>query len=225
MKKIVQDQINIYKNNFLENGDCPEGTYNQNSSIQNLRFNRLLNSFDLDEFNFFSIHDVGCGICDIFEYLQKQNFRFSYSGTDIIPEMKELALNKYPEIKYYIRDILEDEVSDKYDFLVLSGTFNLPGSTSFSEWSLFTREIILKMFYMSNCAISFNFLSKNADYYHEAMYYEDHNSILSFCLKNLSRFVVVDHSYALHEFTVTVFKHEFIKNRYLSDELNRFFKQ
>jgi hypothetical protein len=125
--------------------------------------------------------------------------------------MKQLAVDKFPEIKYYIRDILEDEVFDKYDFLVLSGTFNLPGQTDFKEWNLFTRRIISKMYSMSNCAVSFNFLSSNADYFHEKMYYENPNSILDFCLQNLSRFVIVDHSYALHEFTITVFNEDYIK--------------
>jgi hypothetical protein len=224
MNKIVENQIRIYKTNFLENGDSPEGTYNQNSAIQNLRFERLLYSFDLNEFNSFSIHDIGCGICDILGYLKDNNYQFSYSGTDIITEMKQLADNKYPGIKYYIRDILEGEVLDKYDFLVLSGTFNLPGQTGFNDWKIFTREIISKMFFMANCAISFNFLSKNADYFHKDMYYEDPNEVLNFCLQNLSRFVIIDHSYALHEFTVTVFKQEFMKNKISSVELKRFFK-
>lgn len=224
MNKIVESQIRIYKTNFLENGDSPEGTFNQNSAIQNLRFERLLGSFDLNEYKPFSIHDIGCGICDIYGFLRNRNYQFVYSGTDIILEMKELANNKYPEIQYYVRDILQGEVLDKYDFLVLSGTFNLPGQTDFNDWRIFTREMISKMFFMANFAISFNFLSKNADYFRKDMYYEDPTEVLNYCLQNLSRFVFIDHSYALHEFTVTVFKKDFMKSKTSDVEFNRFFK-
>ena len=69
-----------------------------------------------------------------------------YSGTDIVPEMKELAKNKYPEIKFFLRDIIEDEIVESYDYVVLSGTFNLPGTINHKVWRKFTRDMIFSMY-------------------------------------------------------------------------------
>ena len=47
-KKIIENQLAIYKARIREYGDSPESTYNQLLEIQNLRFERLLSHIDLN---------------------------------------------------------------------------------------------------------------------------------------------------------------------------------
>lgn len=219
---IIKYQQGVYRRQFLEQGDGPDGTFNQNNINQELRFERLINQFDLSTPNQ-TIHDVGCGICDLYPYLKRKGFETQYSGTEIIQEMKELALNKYPELEIEIRDIINDKITDRYDYVVLAGTFNLPGNASKEDWKKFTRDMISSMFFMCNKGISFNFLTSYADFYNDLMYYENPQEIVDFCVKELSRFVVIDQSYPLYEFTVTVFKSEYMQEVYAHKKLEKYF--
>ncbi|HSI82173.1 MAG: trans-aconitate 2-methyltransferase [Candidatus Methylacidiphilales bacterium] len=220
---IIQNQLEIYREHFLEHGDTPEGTYNQNDAIQNLRFERLIKNLDI-ETSSSTLHDVGCGICDLYAYLKSRNFPVSYSGTDIVNEMKALALQKYPDIEYHVRNILEDAVEDKYDYVVLTGTFNIPGGVSEDDWRSFSRAMITKMFSMARLGIAFNFVTSHTDYRHDDMFYENPAEVLDFCIKNLSRHVILDHGYPLYEYTVTVLKPEQLASRYPDQRLQKYLK-
>lgn len=212
-KKIIEDQVSIYKPQLDLFGDSPKSTLNQEREIQYLRFDRLISQLKLDNEQI-TIHEIGCGLCDLYKYMLDKELQVKYSGTDIVKKMKSLAKHKYPEVDYFIRDILSTKTNDKYDYVVLSGTFNLPGKVSKNDWSLFTRDMIKKMYEMSERAIVFNFLSKDSEYFNPQMFYESVEDIKEFCLKNLSRHVIIDHSYPLYEFTCTVYKADYIKEKY-----------
>lgn len=220
---IIKKQLEIYVKQFTEHGDSPDGTYNQNKIIQNLRFERLLKQFNFNEEKY-TIHDVGCGICDLYAYIKENGINVVYSGTEIVPEMKILVNKKYPEITINIRDIINDKKTDKYDIVVLAGTFNLPGNIDKREWEIFTKNMIKSMYELSNVGISFNFLTTYADFYNDLMFYENPGEILDFCIKELSRFVVVDHSYPLFEQTITVYKSDYIQKKYSNSLLKKYFK-
>ena len=215
--------MEIYKARIKEHGDSPESTHNQFIEIQNLRFERLLSHIDLNSKKG-SIHDVGCGICDMYDYLKKHNSKLEYSGTDIVPEMKELAENKYPQINFFLRDIIKEEIVESYDYVVLSGTFNLPGIVSHDRWRKFTRDMIFSMYKMCKKGIAFNFLSKKADFYNPKMYYESLEDITNFCSQRLSRHILIDHAYPLYEFSCTVLKPEAVKERYTHKTFKKYFK-
>src|SRR5258707_5845280 len=101
--KIIQDQINIYRDNFLKHKDSPLGTYQNDRETQYLRFERLIRPFKeiLDEN--VKLHDLGCGVCDLFEYLNLKRIKHDYSGTELLDEMIEYAKEKYPGIKVFKR--------------------------------------------------------------------------------------------------------------------------
>lgn len=221
--KIISQQQQIYRDQFLLHGDGPDATYNQSEIIQRLRFSRLMADFDLREE--LTIHDVGCGICDLYPYVKKRFPRADYSGTEIVHEMGELAILKYPEIKVFIRDLITEDVPDRYDYVVLSGVFNLPGDVCRDEWYAFVRALLKRMYGMCNKGIAFNFLNAAAaDYINPEMYYENSGEMARFCQQNLSRFVRVDQSYPLFEATITVFKPQYINETYDQQALRKYFK-
>ena len=219
---IVKKQLEVYEKQFVEHGDSPEGTYNQNSVIQNLRFERLLKQYDFKN-NSFTIHDVGCGLCDLYTYMKQEDITAEYSGTEIVQKMKDLVSEKYPDLNISIRDIINDDVKDQYDIVVLAGTFNLPGDVPRDEWKQFTRDMIKSMFNMCKVGITFNFLSSHAEFYNDLMHYESPGELIDFCSKNLLRFVTVDHSYPLYEQTITVLKSEYVEKVYSDKLLKKYF--
>ena len=107
-KKLIKAQLAIYDAQIKKYGDSPQSTHNQLLEIQNLRFERLL--ANINTHKNYSIHDVGCGICDMYNYLKKRKYKLIYSGTDIVPAMKKMAINKFPELEYHIRDIIQDKL-------------------------------------------------------------------------------------------------------------------
>lgn len=218
--KIIEEQKTKYEKNFIKNGPSPSGLFWNNRETQEHRFAMLLNNLDLK--NKFSIHDVGAGIADLHKYLNKNKINHIYSGTEIVPEMVKYINQVYPTIKIFERNILNAEDIEKYDYLVLSGTLNLKTGTA-QEWKKFTFELLKKMFSMSKIAISFNFLTTYKNKTDENLCYFDPKEMLDFCIKNLSRFVSINHFSPLYETTITVFTQEYMKKKYKNSTYDKYF--
>ncbi|PWG04262.1 class I SAM-dependent methyltransferase [Polaribacter aquimarinus] len=220
---IIKKQIEAYRENFLENLGTPEGTFQNNLETQYLRFSRLIKFFRLEQEN--TIHDIGCGICDMYKYFKSINLKnFIYSGTEIVPEMVNYGKEKYKDIKIFNQDILKIDDSIKYDYLVLSGVFNLPGKTDRKEWKEFCFKMIDKMFELCNKAISFNFLTTNGTFQAPELFYLDPTEVFNYCLKKHSRFVVLDNNYPLYEFTITVYNAKEMEKEFDSKPFKKYFK-
>lgn len=223
-KNTIDAQLDVYRDNFIKHGDSPLGTHQNDRGTQSLRFERLIKHLDFNAGEKTTIHDIGSGTCDLYEYLNGQDKQIVYSGTEIVQEMIDVASAKYPEIKLYNRNILDEKTEDTYDYVVLSGTFNIPGEVTKKNWEQFIFSIISKMFLMSSKGIAFNGLTTYKTLTNPTLYYLDPKLIFDFCATHLSRFVTIDHSYALYEYTVTVYKKEEIRNRYKEDYFAKYFK-
>jgi hypothetical protein len=222
--KIIQDQVNTYLKNFLENKDSSLGTFQNDRVTQYQRFEHIVKNFKDILTENISFHDFGCGVCDLHNYLNLEGIKHDYSGTEVIQEMIDYAKTKYPGIKLYNRDVLKEDVKDKYDIVVFSGGLYLPGSISHEEWEVFVYQIINKMWDMSKIGMSFNLLTTYSDYKNDHLFYIDPRDMFDYCVKNFSRFVTIDHSYPLYEWTITIFKPEYIKEKYNQPEFQKYLK-
>ena len=224
MKKIdhlISSQKNLYEANFLRHGDTPNGTYNQNNTIQNLRFSQIASFIDAES-NQFTLHDVGCGVCDFYSYIKKNYSNIIYSGTDIIENMREMALTKHKNIDYKVRNILDAEINEKYDYIILSGVFNLPGEATLKDWEQFVYSMVDKMYAMCNKKVIFNCLSSQATYYNSKMYYVNPEEMMKYCMEKHSRFVNINHAYPLYEFTFSITHPASIREKYQQQELAKY---
>ena len=218
---IIEYQRKVIGETFSKYGPTPMGTYQNNTETQYLRFEKLIRNIKSYIIGG-SIHDVGTGICDLHKYLLSQNINHIYSGTDIVQEMIDYSLKNYPDIKLYNRDLIS--VSDEsYDFLVLSGTMNNVHELDKKIWEEYCYSLIMKMFSMCTKGIVFNFLTSYNTFTHDDLLYFDPCKMLDFCIKNLSRFVVVDHAYPLYEVTITVYKKDFFKSIYSGEHYEKYF--
>ena len=213
-----------YGRQLRERGDSPQATFQNDRITQELRFERLLRCLPPAP-GPVSIHDVGCGLCDLHAYLQQRGVAHEYSGSELVPEMAELARRKHPGLTVAERDITEPPAAETYDIVVLSGTFNLPGGVERVEWDRHCRATVEQMFAMARRGIAFNFLTTYNTFSSPELHYMDPLSILDFCQRKLSRFVVVDHAYPLYEATVTVLREELVRSGHEEPELRRYFSR
>jgi len=223
MKNVLKAQKNLYEKSFLKFGNRPQSTYQNNLKTQHIRYERLINNLRFGR-KPESIHDVGSGLCDLHQYLLDKKVSHVYSGTELVPGMIRASHQKFPDIKIHQRNILSDKVRDSYDYVVLSGTFNKPGGVEKRAWRSHVFSMIRKMHKMSKKAIAFNHLTTHKTFTDPSLFYMDPGNIFNFCVKNLSRFVLVDHSYPLYELTITVYKKPFLNKLFPQKEFSKYFK-
>lgn len=168
---------------------------------QELRFKILTEVADL---SLKSVLDVGCGLGNLYSYLQNQGITCDYLGVDINARMIAKAKKCLPEAKFETLDILtfNDHLS-RYDFVLLSGVFNL-GQDNHKE---FVEAMIRRMYQIACEAVAFNIMSMKADFIQPYEYYARPGGILDFCL-TLTRRVILRHDYMTHDFTVYMYRDE-----------------
>lgn len=105
-----------------------------------------------------TILDVGCGRADLYGYI-KDLFQLdiydSYTGMDMNPNMLDIAHKKYSGLNLISSDILNDDVDDKFDWVVGSGLFNLNDHPDMEDYS---KRVIDKMLTKANIGIAVNML-------------------------------------------------------------------
>ncbi len=221
--KIIKAQLNAYRPNFIEHGDKPQGTFQNNSETQQLRFERIIRQFQLTQ-NKYTIQDIGCGTCDLHQYLLDKKIAHTYYGVEIVPEMIETAQKKFPDITLKNHDLLNDTDIPLADISLLSGTLNLLAGVNEEEWKDFSFSLLKRMFELSKVGISFNLLTSHRTFSDPTLAYFNPTEVFDFCIKNMSRFVHLDHAYPLYEFSVTVFHKEYMRKEFDKEAFQKYLK-
>jgi SAM-dependent methyltransferase len=162
-----------------------------------------------------SLLDVGCGFGDLYGYLKKQKLlnqhRIDYTGYDIAPKLLEVAQKKYPEARFQLLNILDEQKIPTYDYLFCSGTLNLR-LTDLESHQTFVREFITKMFELANCGVAVNFLSAGEAGVEQTKqlnlgryYYFRPDEVVDFCRHLTSRYIL-RHDYFPGDFTLFLLK-------------------
>ena len=225
MNNYVEEIQKKYYGKLLEEyGYNYKAVSSETKEHKKLRYNNLLKIIDCNQE--FSIHDVGCGIGNLLEYMDEnlKDHHFIYSGSEIVKEFYDYCREAYPGNKFFLRNIADKSFEDKYDYIVLSGIFHQMRNISIKDWEEFYRNLIKNSFQMSKKGIAFNFVTEFVDFYQPGIYYCNINKLINFINDNLSRFFVINHSYPLYELTVFVYKEAFIKSKYKEIEFEKYFK-
>ena len=194
-----------YENALAEHGDTPAGVNWSTAETQQIRFEVLCGIGDLKDKK---VHDVGCGLAHMSDFLRNQEISCEYIGSDISEAMVSTAKERIGEdANLYVANIRENKKSwMKADFVLNSGIFTVKGSATDQEWWHYIQEFSKHMFELCTQGIAFNLMTAHVDYKEGHLFYIDPGEVLAFCIKNLNRRVVIRHDYLLWEFTVYVYK-------------------
>jgi len=194
-----------YEDKLKHHGDDARGVGWGDKNSQRLRFQILCGVGDL---NGKGIHDVGCGLGHLAEFLTESSINCDYVGSDISPRMIEKAKQKLPGAQLYVADILEDATPEwmRADYVLTSGLFNVKTSSDRRVWQQFVEAMLQRMFSLAKTAIAFNMMTSYVDYEDSHLFYLSPGEALDFCIRNLGPRVVIRHDYPLWEYTVYVYK-------------------
>lgn len=168
----------------------------KNENSQQIRFAALCQIADLSRK---SVLDVGCGVGDLYQYLQDHFTAIQYCGVDVVPGMIMAAEKKYPGVRFVHADVLE--FREQYDYVLASGalTFNMSGGKKLYF------DIIRHIYTVAKKGVAFNVLDSNVyatD--HEYLTYS-YAEIAEVC-EALGCQFVVSTEYEVGDFTVFLYK-------------------
>jgi len=178
---------------------------------QRERFRILTSVIDVMSF---SVLDVGCGLGHLASFLNNTTKKFTYLGTDIVPEFVSLSkdnFKSYPNIQFEHKNVFETgqmNGENLYDYVIMCGIFN---NKMDDNW-IFLTEALQKAYNMANKAVAVNLLSTYVDYQEKDLYYCDPLQIFDYCKKSVSKKVSLRHDYIVkkgsipYEYTIYLYK-------------------
>lgn len=224
MSDIIKKQVDAYRDNFIKHKDSPLGTFQNDNVTQEERFAQVLKPLLEIKSSGFTICDIGAGTCDMHRYMTGLGIDHKYTAVEIVPEMVEYSKGLYPEAEILQADFLSEQFTRKFDFVVLSGTFNLPGEVKEQDWEAFLFRMITKMYESADLGMSFNALTAYTTFRAEELYYLAPEKVLSYIQNNMSRFCTVNSAYPLFEFTYSVFTKEAMMSKFPHEAFAKYFK-
>jgi SAM-dependent methyltransferase len=150
-----------------------------------------------------SVLDVGCGFCDLYDFLRERGWHGRYTGIDIVPGLLELDRQRHPDLDLREVDITDDsEALGEYDFVISSGALNaaLPSGDNESHIDLALRN----MYRRSRYATCVDFLSTYVDFQKPGAHHTNPGWALA-AAKQLTRRVLLRHDYMPYEFSLFLF--------------------
>jgi len=164
----------------------------------------------IGDLNNCSVLDVGCGFGDFYDFLKGKGLNVRYTGYDISDKLIEIAQQKHPEATFEVKDILEEESHEKFDYVVSSGILN----ARLSDNEGYVRGMLRQCFELCNIGVAMNIMSNYVDYKEEDLHYYSPEHIFAFC-KTLTKRAALRHDYMPFEFTVYLYKDDNIDDRHI----------
>ncbi|MGZ4991976.1 MAG: class I SAM-dependent methyltransferase [Methylobacter sp.] len=200
---IKASQIEKYNAVAVKHGISSKSVLWEDPQTQYLRFYEITKHLDLNGGKK-TLLDLGCGNGEFYKFLNFLGFRGCYTGYDINEMLLCQARERFQNISVQNVDIMSEEIDQYFDYVILSGLFNLNvGQTS--DW---VQSFLKKMYALSREVMVFNMISTHVTYRDERMFYMNPAEVLSFCISNLSKRTTLVHHNLPYNYTVAVFKDE-----------------
>jgi hypothetical protein len=172
-----------------------------------------------------TLHDVGFGLGHYYEFIRARfpSKTVHYSRSEVTPEFAAYCREHYPECQFFERDLAEKAFEDRYDYLVLAGTFYHLVDTPADEFARCAKHVISNAFAMCRRGIAFNFVTGFCEFFSDDLFYCNVEEMIHYVANNLSRFYTLDHGYPLYEYTMAVFKPEYVKRVHPEPDFAKYF--
>ena len=182
-------------------GMTSKAVFWDDQQTQYLRFFELIKNLNLD-YPDKTILDVGCGNCELYKFLNFMGFRGEYTGYDINKNLIKQACQRFKNIDVHAVDITTHDTTQHFNYVVMSGLFNLNCGQS-TKW---VQAFLKKMYSLCTDIMVFNAISTHVNYRDKELRYFDPAKTVSFCIENLSPRVTLTHHDLPYNFTIAVFK-------------------
>ncbi|MGB9590623.1 MAG: class I SAM-dependent methyltransferase [candidate division WOR-3 bacterium] len=193
-------------------GISPQGAGWKNPEAQKLRF-KVMCELVLPEHRnrSVSIHEIGCGMAHMMDYLAEKGFPYDYSGSDALTRMLEIAMARHPDIRFTRFNILIDPpIQERYDYVVMNGVFHyLAEGVSWGEWKEEIRAMIKKAWQMTRVGMAFNLMTDMVDWKDPHLFYINPCEVIPW-IRESTRLFVIKQDYWPFEFSVFAYREEMI---------------
>lgn len=104
-----------------------------------------------------SILDVGCGRCDLYDFIKDslEVESVNYKGIDFNPNSINIARQKYPDVNAEAVDLFNSGI-ETFDWVVASGAFNLRDYENMEEY---VKTAVDRMYQKATIGVAFNLLT------------------------------------------------------------------
>jgi hypothetical protein len=223
---IADDQRRIYEEQYRRHGNNAKALFHNDQESQHERFRMLTRCF-YHEVGVFSVHEIGCALGHFGEFLHQHFPQAIFSGSDVYEPFVNECLQRFPQNEFFLRDITEELPQDRYDYIVLCGTFNIPGNTPREQWQQFVFSMLSAMYAMARKGIGTTFLTTYYDpgRNREDLHYQDEKQLMDFTVRDLSRHFELDASGPLYEYALRVYRPEYVHARYPQEAFAKYFRK
>jgi SAM-dependent methyltransferase len=210
MNEKYLDIVKHYENCLQKFGDNHLGVDWPRQEDVGKRYSVMLDLIRLKESSTMprTLLDFGCGTAHLFEHMKHENFdHISYSGLDISSKFIDVAKRKFPEVTFYVGDVLDESFNfPQFDYIVMNGVFTEKRQLSFDEMWNYFEQTFTKVFARCNRGVAFNVMSKNVDWERDDLFHVPFDTLAEFLTKNISRHFVFRSDYGLYEYSCYVYK-------------------
>jgi SAM-dependent methyltransferase len=206
MKKHYLNLREYYESKLKLYGPTHKGLAWSDKKSVNLRYDIMLDILRFAKKSKSSILDLGCGYGGILERIAFRKYKVNYTGYDISNLMIQSARQLFPKNIFYKKNILEDKINKKFDFVIMNGLFTVKNTLKFREMENFFIQMITKVNQISKCGFAFNLMSKDVSWRRKDLFYYDYNKLSELLTKKISRNFIFRYDYKLFEYTTYVFK-------------------
>lgn len=196
-----------YEDHLLEHDfNSPEAVHWVGKDKTWLRFKILT---EIDDLNNKRVLDFGCGNGLLLDFLTEKNIICEYHGWDISEKMIEVAKKRHSRANFKVVDVFKDNLKEFnifFDYIFISGIFYIKVDDDKSIHKKWVETILLKLWELCCKGIAVNFMEEYVDWRDDNLYYCPIDDITSFCVKNLSRWLIIKYDYELWEFSMYIYK-------------------
>jgi SAM-dependent methyltransferase len=122
--------------------------------------------------------DVGCGLGDLYGYLLAQGITVDYTGYDLLPEMVARAQQRFPEARFAVRDVLQGLGTERFDYIVSSGAFNIDFGNNIPA----IQQVLGEMVQCCTRGVAINFLKRTPEASRDPIFhFYDPQDMLAWC--------------------------------------------
>lgn len=208
--------IEHYENCFETYGDTPKGVDWTQVDQVDIRYKTMLELINFREESFAieetrTLLDYGCGLSHLYEYIVKNKLEYiDYTGLEISEIFYNVSKKKYPDNKYLIGDLMEDDfhIKDQYDYILMNGVFTEKRDLSYEDMFAYFSQMISNLYQSCTKGMAFNVMSKQVDWEKDFLFHVPLDDIANFLTKHITRSFIIRNDYGLYEYTVYVYKEE-----------------